>query len=108
MSKVLIVVPVYNEEKIIEQNLKKLYDYARLNLSGHDFRILIADNNSNDQTAMLVKNLSSQISQIDYEFFNKKGKGLAVMKSWQKYQNDYDIFAFMDADLSTDLSALPE
>ena len=74
MSKVLIVVPVYNEEKIIEQNLKKLYEYAKLNLSSYDFRILVADNNSNDQTAPIVKKLTNQFSQIGYEFFEKKGK----------------------------------
>ncbi|MBN1326013.1 glycosyltransferase [Candidatus Falkowbacteria bacterium] len=105
--KVLIVIPVYNEEKIIVKNLKKLYDFAQTNLTAYNYKIIIADNNSSDRTATLVKEIEKSYPLISYEFFVKRGKGLAVMRTWQKYQNDFDIFAFMDADLSTDLSALP-
>ena len=71
MNKVLIVIPAYNEEKIISQNLKKLYDYAKLNLPGHIFNIIVADNNSNDQTGSLVKELPKLYPEIDYEFYKK-------------------------------------
>ncbi|MEK7508914.1 MAG: glycosyltransferase [Patescibacteria group bacterium] len=42
---------------------------------------------------------------ITYLFIPQKGKGLAIKTAWQKFPTDY--YVFMDADLATDLEALP-
>ena len=105
--KVLIVIPVYNEEKIIINNLKQLFQYLEENLADYDYQVVIADNVSTDQTALLVKNLSATLANLEYLYISQKAsKGAAVIKAWQKYQNDFDVFCFMDADLATDLEAL--
>lgn len=102
---ILIVVPAYNEDKIIKDNLIKLDDYLQINLAD-DYLIVLADNNSTDQTANICQALSQKNNKIDYFFISQKGKGRAVLKTWQHYLADFDIFIFMDADLATDLSAM--
>ena len=105
-SKILIVIPVYNEEVIVNQNLMTLRDFCEKNLQNYDWRIVIADNNSTDSTAEIARRLEKESSgKIIYKFIPQKGKGLAIKESWKSF--DADIYVFMDADLATDLSALP-
>ena len=106
--KVLITIPVYNEEKIIKNNLLQLISFLKENLAEHNYKIIVADNKSVDQTAEIVKELALQIGQLDYLYLDQIGKGLAIRKSWQKFSDEFEIFIFMDADLATDLKALPD
>src|SRR3989344_1138896 len=101
--KILIVIPTYNEEKILKDNILKLFDYCQKNLTD-DWKIVIADNKSSDKTPVIGKSLASQFSKINYLYVNRQGKGVAIKTAWQKYE--VDIYCFMDADLAADLSAL--
>lgn len=101
----LIVIPTYNEEEIIEKNLLKLYDFLKQNFINVTWQIVVADNKSTDRTAEIVKNLAKKLPRIKYFYLNKKGKGIAVKSTWQNFEAD--IYCFMDADLATDLSSLP-
>lgn len=104
--KILIVVPAYNEEEIIKEKLLILDKYLQDNLTAYEYKIVLADNMSTDQTAQIVKDLVNRLDDLEYLYIEPtKSKGAAVLKPWQKYQNDFDIFSFMDADLATDLSA---
>ena len=47
----------------------------------------------------------SQPAELFTNLLPKKGKGLAIRESWKSFGADFYIF--MDADLATDLSALP-
>lgn len=102
--KLLIVIPSLNEQEVLEKNVLILQKYLLDNLRGYDWRIVIADNNSTDDTAKIGKNLEIQYSRVFYFRLAKTGKGLAVLTVWQKFESD--IYVFMDADLATDLSAL--
>lgn len=101
--KIIIVIPCYNEEKILEKNIKQAYEAAK-NLP-YDIKIAISDNNSRDGTAEIGKRLAAELPNVDYVFIGEPGKGAAVMEAWKKY--DADIYGFMDADLAADLEALP-
>lgn len=104
--KVLIAIPAYNEETIINQTTTVLRDFCEKNLKNYDWRIIVADNNSTDNTAEIVKKIEMESDgKIVYKFISRKGKGLAIRESWQSF--DADFYIFMDADLATDLSALP-
>lgn len=102
--KILIVIPAYNEEKILESNILKIVDFCRANLK-IDWQIVIADNKSTDRTPIIAKKLVEQVSNVDYLYVDLKGKGAAIKQAWQNFQSE--IYCFMDADLATDLSALP-
>ena len=106
MKKILIVIPAYNEEAIVYQTVMTLRDFCEKNLQNYDWRVVIADNNSADRTAEIARNLEKESNgKIIYKFIPQKGKGLAIRESWKSF--DADFYVFMDADLATDLSALP-
>ena len=100
---VSIVIPAYNEDLIIEDNILDLLSYCKNNL-GNDFKIIISDNNSTDQTAEISKKLSETNENIDYLFIQKQGKGAAVICGWKKYEAD--VYCFMDADMAVNLESL--
>ena len=101
--KVVIVIPCYNEEKILEKNIKEVLDTIK-NLP-QDIKIVISDNNSKDKTAEIGKQLANENEKIEYILVGQPGKGAAVMEAWKQY--DADVYGFMDADLATELEALP-
>ncbi len=103
--KILIVLPVYNEDVILEKNVLILRDACQ-QLIGDEFRIVIANNASTDRTSKIATNLSLKFDNVDHLLIPQKGKGLAISTAWKTYNADY--YGFMDADLATDLSALPE
>lgn len=104
--KVVIVVPAYNEDLLIDDSVNKLRGFCEKNLQDYDWHIVIADNNSTDSTAEIGKKLEKESDgKIIYKFIAQKGKGLAIREGWKSFEAD--IYIFMDADLATDLSALP-
>jgi len=106
--RILIVLPSYNEAKILEANVARLLEFIRANLNGYNFKIVIADNNSRDNTKEAAMTICSKFPQVEYLFVPRQGKGNAISISWQKDRDNFDIFIFMDADLATDLGALPK
>ena len=104
-TSVEIVVPVLNEEKDLPPNTATLHQFLSSNLSGYEWRILIADNGSADSTLDIAKGLSQQHSSVGYIHLAERGRGRALHKAW--LESDADILAYMDVDLSTDLGALP-
>lgn len=96
-----IVIPIYNEEKELEQNISKLHSFLVRNFNDYKWHITIADNASTDMSFNLAKKLSSRIKNVDYFHFKQKGRGLAVKSVWEQSKADY--LSYMDVDLSTDL-----
>ncbi|MBM2817784.1 MAG: hypothetical protein HW401_374 [Parcubacteria group bacterium] len=106
MKKIIIILPAYNEEFLIYNSVITLRDFCEKNLQNYDWQVVIADNNSTDSTAEIAKKLEGESGgKIIYKFISQKGKGLAIRESWKSF--DADIYVFMDADIATDLSALP-
>jgi glycosyltransferase involved in cell wall biosynthesis len=104
--KILVVLPVYNEETILRENALKLYDFLEKNIKD-DWQIVIADNGSIDGTAAIGKTLAARCPEkIFYFYISEKGRGGALKKSWQTFPADF--YTFMDADLATDLVHFPQ
>lgn len=106
--KILIVLPAYNEAKILETNVTRLLGFVRANLAGEQFKIVISDNNSKDNTKQVAEKLKAKYPEVAYGFIAEQGKGYAISRIWEKGMGNFDIFIFMDADLATDLDALPQ
>ena len=100
-----IVIPVYNEDKELFNNVKTLVAYLRFNLTDFIWHITIVDNASTDSTYEVGKTLSKIHSQVSVVHLDQKGRGRAVKYVWQ--QGHADICAYMDVDLSTDLKHVP-
>ena len=98
---IAIVIPTYNEDLVIGQNLRtSVLAFDRL-FAGHEWVILVADNGSSDKTAAYA----DECPRVGLLDVGRKGKGLAIREAWRLL--DADVYAFMDADLATDLDDLP-
>lgn len=96
-----IVLPVYNEEKILRSSVQTLRTFLHANCP-YDWRIIVADNASTDSTARVAESLATRYDEIDYLYIPLKGRGRALRGVW--LHSDADIVSYMDVDLSTDLS----
>jgi len=105
MTSVLIVIPAHNEEFVIARNARTLYDFCSKNLSGYDWKILVASNGSTDATALIGARLSTELPRVRAADFAESGRGRTLRRVWG--ESDADTLVYMDADLSTDLRALP-
>lgn len=100
-----IVIPVYNEAEDLEKSVHTLAAYLRDHMSEFDWHIIILDNASTDDTLAIAKDLARLYSRVEVTHLDQKGRGLAVKYAWS--QSHSDFVAYMDVDLSTDLSHLP-
>jgi glycosyltransferase involved in cell wall biosynthesis len=98
-----IVIPVYNEERDLGPSVRRLHEYLT---SRFPFAavITIADNASRDRTFAVAQELAKELPGVRALHLDAKGRGRALRAAW--LQSDAPIVAYMDVDLSTDLSAL--
>lgn len=99
-----IFVPCYNEEKCLDRNIRKLYDY--LTKTGLDFVVWIVDDCSTDNTREIANNLNLELARIGVHGWDgdKPTRRENLFKSMHLVESD--IKAFIDCDLSTDLTDL--
>jgi glycosyltransferase involved in cell wall biosynthesis len=100
-----IVIPVHNERRALERSVRMLHRYLADNFT-FSARITIADNASTDATLDLARALADELEGVDVLYLDRKGRGHALRCAWRR--SDAAVLAYMDVDLSTDLSALGE
>jgi glycosyltransferase involved in cell wall biosynthesis len=105
LSRVDVVLPVYNEEHVLERSVRTLHLFLTDNLP-HEWRILIADNGSKDRTQEIARRLASELEGVEMMHIPEAGRGRALTKAW--LSSDADVLSYMDIDLSTDLGAFPK
>jgi glycosyltransferase involved in cell wall biosynthesis len=105
MAKVDVVLPVYNEELVLERSVRTLHLFLTDNLA-HEWRILIADNGSKDRTQEIAKRLADELEGVEMMHIPEAGRGRALTRAW--LSSDADVLSYMDIDLSTDLGAFPK
>jgi dolichol-phosphate mannosyltransferase len=88
-----IIVPTYNEK----DNILPLVERLHRTLSGHNYEILIVDDNSKDGTVDIASGLSSQYPVKVLVRLKEKGLATAVLHGFQYAKGD--IIGVMDADL---------
>jgi len=95
-----VVIPVYNEEEALEKSIATLSAYLAAHCP-YRWRIVIADNASNDRTPEIGRRLAEMNPHVDYLRLEQKGRGRALRAAWS--QSSADVLSYMDVDLSTDL-----
>jgi len=100
-----ILLPVYNEEHVLEKSVNMLRKFLQDNVTEFDWIISIGDNASTDRTLEVGRELEKQFDDVRVFHLDQKGRGRMVKYAWQ--ESDADILSYMDIDLSTDLEALP-
>ncbi|WP_446665899.1 dolichyl-phosphate beta-glucosyltransferase [Flexivirga sp. B27] len=98
-----VVIPVHNEEHVLAASVRTVLHLLREQFP-YPFRITIADSGSTDGTLRVARRLASMVPEVRVQVMSRKGRGLALKQAWST--SDALILAYMDVDLSTDLSAL--
>jgi glycosyltransferase involved in cell wall biosynthesis len=98
-----IVIPVYDEQRVLDASVRKLHEYLEQHFT-FTFQITIADSASTDATLEVARSLSREFSNVRVLHLERKGRGRALRAAWSR--SDAEVLAYMDVDLSTDLSAL--
>ena len=98
-----VVLPVYNEEADLERAVLRLHRFLTTSFP-FTFRITIVDNGSTDRTWSVAQSLRGRLPDVRAVHLDAKGRGRALRAVWSA--SDADVVAYMDVDLSTDLTAL--
>jgi glycosyltransferase involved in cell wall biosynthesis len=99
------MLPVYNEEHVLERSVRALHAYLSDNLQRFEWRVVIADNGSKDRTAQIAKQLELTLPGVVAMHIPEAGRGRALTRAW--LASDAEVLTYMDIDLSTDLDAFP-
>lgn len=96
-----LVIPVYNEAKIIKDNITKIIDF--LNKQKYKWEIVIVDDGSIDETIKIVdKFVNSKVRLV--KLVKNSGKGAALRAGVKNSKGEYVVFT--DADLSVPITYL--
>ncbi len=95
-----VIVPAFNEERELSENIKKYNDYLRR--QNYQYEIIIVNDGSTDNTADIAGRLESETPElrlIDNQI--NRGKGAAVSQGLLAARGEYRLF--IDADNATSI-----
>lgn len=98
-----IVLPVHNEEELIENVTLQLH--AFLKKKKIDSEIILVENGSTDNSYKIIKNLSSRYKNI-VSTSSKKGYGNAILRGYKIAKGKY--LCHMPSDGQIDIKVLPK
>lgn len=98
-QKISLVIPAYNEEKLIKKNLDKASSYLKKNFK--DYEIIVVADGSTDKTFEIANSYKNVVALKNT---TNQGKGFSVKKGVLK--SKYPLVVFSDADLSTPISEI--
>lgn len=98
-----IIIPCYNEENRIKNNLPRIINYLEKNQP--DYEVIMVIDLGKDQTLDIIKKIKGKKTRF---IINKKrmGKGHAVKQGILASKGDYVLF--LDIDLSTPMEEFPK
>ncbi len=99
-----LVLPVFNEEQIIDSSVRALHEYMACHFACSTL-ITIADNASTDSTLERAELLAGELEGVRVLHLDVKGRGNALRTVWGA--STAEVVGYMDIDLSTDLDCLP-
>jgi glycosyltransferase involved in cell wall biosynthesis len=99
-----IIIPVLNEERALPSCVTTLRQFMASAIH-NPWRIIIADNGSDDTTPEVSHQLMQEHPDVGYLRLEQRGRGRALRRAWLESQAD--LVSYMDVDLSTDLNAFP-
>jgi len=100
-----VVIPVLNEAHVLQKSVETLLAFLRSALR-YRWQIVIVDNGSTDGTQAVAAELTAAHQEVTFLHLASRGRGRALRYAW--LQSKADIVCYMDVDLSTHLSHVPE
>ncbi|MHA1167528.1 MAG: glycosyltransferase family 2 protein [Candidatus Hodarchaeales archaeon] len=111
--KVLIGIPVYNEENFIFQGIQDIITFIRSNpgTSLHNYDFLVVDDGSTDNSFLEFQKVQKKYPEIKMKYIKHEknlGYGNAIISIFRySKQGNYDVVITFDADLQHDPSTIP-
>lgn len=102
-----LVIPCYNEERVIDETLAEVTTYLNDHFSSGDrsYEVIVVDDGSSDSTVSIAKSWAERFPNITVlENGVNRGKGYSVRSGILKGKGMY--ICFTDADLSTPLEEI--
>ncbi|KLO24660.1 MULTISPECIES: glycosyltransferase [unclassified Marinitoga] len=100
--KISIIIPTFNEEKVIKKSIESLEKNTYKN-----FEIIVLDDNSEDSTYKILRELEKKYSNLKIlKKMGKKGKPQSINEAYKYISGD--IVLFLDADTIVDEDFLEE
>ncbi len=108
--KAVIIIPTYNEKENIENIITQLEEEVFPKIKHHSMSILVAEDNSPDGTADIVKHLMKKWKNLEISSGTKNGLGAAYIRgmTYAIEKMDADVMFEMDADGQHDPTKIPE
>lgn len=106
MKKISVVVPMYYEEKVVEECYKRLVDNLK-KLEKYEYEIIAVNDGSKDKTLALLKELAQKDTHLKILSFSRNfGHQAAVTAGLQEVTGD--VVLIIDADLQDPPELLPD
>jgi len=105
MAKYSVLIPVYNEEKILEKNTIRIYNF--LKKAGYDFELFLINDSSKDRSLEIANKLAKihpEIRVISYSNGPSRRENLF----WSFPKTSGDVIAFTDLDLAVSEKYFPK
>ena len=96
MNSFSLIIPIYNEEEILERQIKKLISEIDNHISKAEYEIILVENGSSDKTYPIAKRLARHNSHIHVLKLKNPSYGQAFKEGVKKAK--YDIIVQFDID----------
>ena len=106
MKKISIVIPVYNEEKVIEISYNKIKSILE-NMEQYDYEIIFVNDGSKDNTFYILENITNENNKVKAISFSRNFGQEAALTAGLKYVTG-DAVVIIDADLQDPPELIPE
>lgn len=107
MKKVSILIPVYNEEKmlpLLEPEVKKLMDSQK---NKYEWEVVFVNDGSKDNSLVIIKDICAKDERFHYVSLSRNfGKENAMLAGFDYVSGD--CMVIMDADLQDPPSLIPQ
>jgi glycosyltransferase involved in cell wall biosynthesis len=110
-SRLLLVIPCYNEETILRQTHAILHNYFQdVKLRGlikDDSKMCFVNDGSTDKTWEIIEEICAEYDHvIGVKLSRNFGHQSAILAGLEKHMDDFDCFITIDADLQDDINAI--
>lgn len=110
-SKLLLIVPCYNEQEVLDKTYSRLDEYFKLLISrgliADDSKICFVNDGSRDKTWPMIEGLCQANPRITGIKLSKNfGHQSAILAGLLEFIDQYDCYITIDADLQDDVEAI--
>ncbi len=97
--KILIGIPLYNEQAYISECIQTLYEFLTAECSEYEITVLLLDDGSTDKSRDIYQELSTQ---YPFKYIRHRdgplGYGNTILTLFQQAKSNYDVLITFDAD----------